>query len=448
MITIKRGLDIPILGAPEQKIGDRVPVKRVALVAADYVGMKPTMEVVEGDDVKLGQVLFTDKKIEGVRYTAPASGRVVEVNRGEKRRFLSVVIEQTGDDEQLTFPTFGDRNLATLARDDVKNNLLESGLWTALRERPFSKVAHPLHAPHSIFVTAMDTHPLAVDPQLVIAEHEADFEFGLRVLSRLTEGAIHVCKAPAAVIPGGGVDRVRQHEFAGPHPAGLPGTHIHFLDPVGPRKQVWYIGYQDVIAIGKLFTTGRLWMHRVVSIAGPAVKQPRIIRTQVGASITELLAGQLTGDDVRVVSGSVLAGRTAAPPTDYLGRYHVQISALEEGRQREFLGWQMPGANKFSITRLFASSLLPGKRFNITTSLGGSRRAMVPIGSYEKVMPLDILPTQLLRSLITHDTEQAQLLGALELDEEDVALCTFVCPGKYEYGDLLRENLSTIEREG
>lgn len=448
MITIKRGLDIPILGAPEQKIGDRVAVKHVALLGDDYVGMKPTMEVNEGDTVKLGQVLFSDKKTAGIRYTAPASGRVVEINRGEKRRFRSLVIELTGSEEEVTFPTYSDRALAALSRDDVRNNLLESGLWTAIRERPYSKVADPLYSPPSIFVTAIDTHPLAVDPQLVIAEHEADFENGLRALSRLTDGSVFVCQAPGAKRLGTGIERVKVEEFSGPHPAGLPGTHIHFLDPAGPRKRLWYVGYQDVIAIGKLFTTGRLWMQRVVSLAGPAVKQPTILRTQVGASIAELTAGQLNAGEVRVISGSVLAGRTAVSPTNYLGRYHLQISALEEGRQREFLGWQMPGVNKFSVTRLFASSLFSGKRFNITTTLGGSRRAMVPIGSYERVMPLDILPTQLLRSLITHDTEQAQLLGALELDEEDVALCTFVCPGKYDYGDLLRENLSTIEREG
>jgi Na+-transporting NADH:ubiquinone oxidoreductase subunit A len=237
--------------------------------------------------------------------------------------------------------------------------------------------------------------------------------------------------------------------FQGPHPAGLVGTHIHFLDPVSPGKTVWYLNYQDVVAIGAFFLSGKLDTRRVISLAGPVVERPRLLETRIGACIDELVAGEWKpGVTVRAISGSVLCGRTAAAPLNFLGRYHLQVSALQEGNDREFLGWQGPGFEKYSVTNIFASALSKGKKFALTTSTGGSERAMVPLGTYEQVVPLDILPTQLLRALIVRDTEQAQRLGALELEEEDVALCTFVCPGKYEYGTLLRDNLTTIQREG
>jgi Na+-transporting NADH:ubiquinone oxidoreductase subunit A len=237
-------------------------------------------------------------------------------------------------------------------------------------------------------------------------------------------------------------------EFSGVHPAGNAGTHIHFLDPANDSKQVWSISYQDIIAIGKLFTTGELSVERIFSIAGPMVKNPRLVKSRLGANITDLLAGELKSGGNRCISGSVFGGRTARNTVDYVGRYAQQVSVLEETTEREFMGWLSPGANKFSVMNIYISKLFSGKLFNFTTTTNGSDRAMVPIGTYEKIMPLDILPTQLLRALIVGDTEQAQLLGCLELDEEDLALCTFVCPGKYEYGPILRDNLTRIEKEG
>jgi len=261
----------------------------------------------------------------------------------------------------------------------------------------------------------------------------------------LSDGPTYLCKAPGAAISGGGGQEV---EFAGPHPAGLPGTHIHFVDPVGSGKTVWYINYQDVIAVGKLFSTNRLSVERVIALAGPQVERPRLVRTRLGAQLSELTASQLKPGENRIISGSILSGRAAAGPFDFLGRYHLQVAVLAEGREREFLGWQKPGIDKFSVKNVFASKLFPGKLFNFTTSIEGSDRALVPISSYEKVMPLDVVPVFLLRSLITGDTDQAQLLGALELDEEDLGLCSFVCPGKHEFGPLLRKNLEQIELEG
>ena len=320
-------------------------------------------------------------------------------------------------------------------------------MWTAFRTRPYSRVPTPETVPHSIFVTAIDTNPLAGDPAVVLAGQEEEFSRGLDALARLTDGELFLCKAPGSPVPEGN-GTVTVAEFAGPHPAGLAGTHIHFLDPVSATRTVFWINYQDVAEVGRLFATGKLSPQRVVALGGPVVKRPRLLRTRRGACISELAAGELEEGENRLVSGSVLSGRTAAGPLDYLGCYHQQVSALREGRERVFLGWQKPGFDKFSVKNVFASRLTPGRKFDFSTSTEGSVRAMVPVGSYEGVMPLDILPTFLLRALIVADTEQAQQLGCLELDEEDLGLCTFVCPGKTEYGPLLRHSLEIIEKEG
>jgi len=447
MINIKKGLDLPLEGAPQQVIHDGSAVKRVAVLGEEFIGMRPTMHVRVDDQVKKGQVLFEDKKNPGVLFTAPASGTVKEINRGAKRVLQSVVIEVNGS-EQITFGSFSETELNSLDREKAKEVLVQSGQWVALRARPFSKVAALDANPSSIFVTAIDTNPLAADPAVIIAENAKAFEAGLAVVSRLTDGKVFVCKQAGSQVPSSPIAQVEVHEFGGVHPAGLVGTHIHYLDPVSASKQVWHIGYQDVIAYGHLFLTGEIYTDRVVSLAGPRVKNPRLVKTQLGASLDDLVAGELEDGDNRVISGSVLAGATSSGVHAFLGRYHVQVSVLLEGREKEFFGWIAPGSDKFSVTRTFLSHLTPSRLFKMTTSTGGSKRAMVPLGSYERVMPLDILPTLLLRDLLSRDLDSAISLGALELDEEDLALCTFVCPGKYEYGAALRDCLTTIEKEG
>jgi len=326
--------------------------------------------------------------------------------------------------------------------------LLESGLWTAFRTRPYGKVPRVDSLPAAIFVTAIDTEPLAPHPRVIMKEREEAFIQGVLALAALSNN-VHICLSSETDVRPIDHPNVHYQIFEGPHPAGLPSTHIHFVDPVGPNKTAWHIGYQDVGAIGHLFSTGRIGCERYAAICGPGVTDPKILKTQMGASITELVGGRCVPDKkLRIVSGSVLSGRRAVEPVDYLGRFDNQISVLEEGDFREFLGWQKPGFNQFSVTNAFASAFTKGAQFALTTSTGGSKRAMVPIGSYEKVMPLDILATQLLRSLIVGDTEQSQRLGCLELIEEDLALCTFVCPGKYEYGRILRDSLRSIEIDG
>lgn len=436
---------MPIVGAPTQRIEAGRPVRSVAVIGFDYPTMKPTMAVQVGDRVKLGQILFSDKKSEGVHYTAPGAGVVSAVHRGEKRVLQSVVIDLEGDDE-ITFASYSSDQLEGLSSEQVRENLQQSGLWTALRTRPFSKVPAVDALPNSIFVTAIDTHPLAADPAVIIAEQAEAFEAGLKVLGNLAK--VFLCKAPDASLPGESLAKVQVEAFSGPHPAGLAGTHIHFLDPVSASKSVWTIGYQDVIAVGKLFTSGRLWVERVVALGGPVVENPRLVRTRLGANLDELTAGELQPGANRVVSGSLLGGRTAHGAFAYLGRYHQQVSCLREGKEREMLHYMRAGVEKHSILNIYISKLMGGKKFAFSTSTNGSPRAMVPVGNYEEVMPLDVLPTQLLRALIVGDTEVAQKLGCLELDEEDLALCTYVCAGKYEYGPILRDNLTRIEKEG
>ncbi len=447
LIKIKKGLEIPITGKPDQVISKSNIAHKVALLGDDYVGMRPTMEVKVGDKVKLGQFLFTDKKMPGVKYTSPAAGKIIEINRGEKRRFLSVVIETNGE-EEITFKSHSESQIETLGRQEIVDQLIESGLWTALRARPYSKVAHPEAIPKSIFITAMDTNPLAPSIEKVIEGNKQNFLNGLKILAKLTEGKLFLCKSPDAMIPITDIPSLTVEEFAGPHPAGNVGTHIHFLDPVSRHKTVWYINAQDVIAVGILFTTGKLSVERVISLAGPSVKNPRLIRTRIGAYVNDIVSGELNDGENRIVSGSVLSGHHATGAVAYLGRYHQQISVLAEERVRKFFGWLGIGKNLFSVKPILISSLTPNKKFDLTTALHGGKRSIVPIGSYEKVMPLDILPTYLLRALAATEVEEAENLGCLELDEEDLSLCTFVCPSKIEHGINLRRTLTLIEKEG
>ena len=455
---IKRGLDIPLEGEPEMRIYDAPRVSRVALVADDYLGLKPTMFKNEGDWVRCGEPLCEDKKNPGVLYTSPGSGTVVAVNRGERRRLISIVVELndrersggTTDEDYAAYESYTGQDPQALNAEQVRSLLLESGMWPALRMRPFSRVPSPEEQPSSIFINAMDSEPLAPNMDVVGMGREGDLYYGMAALRQLTNGPLYFCKAAgSALLPPASV-RARVEEFSGPHPAGLVGTHIHFLDPVSQQKQVWHINLQNVLAIGELFRTGRFPTQRIVSLAGPVVKHPRLLRTRVGAALDELVANELDPEfEPRVITGSPLSGRRAMGEIEgYLGRYHNQVCVLKEGRERVFFGWLSPGTEKFSLTRAFVSSLIPDKKFAMTTSTNGSPRAMVPIGLYEKVMPLDILPTFLLRAIIRKDIERGEQLGLLELDEEDLALCTFVCPGKYNYGPLLRENLDIVEREG
>jgi Na+-transporting NADH:ubiquinone oxidoreductase subunit A len=453
---IRKGLDLPISGAPEQSIHDAPGLTRIAILGDDTPGLRARLQVEEGQSVRRGQLLFEDRTNPGVRYTAPGAGRIAAINRGHRRVLQSLVIqldpaERAGrsDVEHVEFESYRSRRPETFSADEIRAVLVESGLWTALRTRPFSRVPGPDTAAFAIFVNAMDTEPLAPSPELVIRERREDFEQGLRLVARLTEGTTYLCVAAGSELAQGIEAPVRVEEFSGPHPAGTSGVHIHLLAPVSRNRTVWTLAYPDVIAMGALFRSGRIDPTRVISLAGPAVKRPRLVRSRLGACLDEHSHGELADGDVRLISGSVLSGKKAMGTVyGFLSRHHVQVSALHEGREREFMGWAAPGRRRFSILPVFVSRLLRPVSFDFSTNTRGSSRPIVPIGMYERVMPMDVLATYLLRALAVGDIEQAERLGALELDEQDLALCTFVDPGKADFGPMLRRSLERIEREG
>ncbi len=433
------------MGAPEGGIQDAPPVTTVAVLGDDYIGLKPRLAVQEGDVVGAGAPIFAHKDTPDVQVTAPVSGRIKAINRGARRKLISVEIAV--DDraaEPLDFSAVGD--VTTV--EGLVERLCASGLWTSFRTRPYSKVPDPMTRPAAIYVTAMDTEPLAADPAPIIAAEEKAFVQGLEAIMGLSEGNTYLCQDPDASLPGDTIAGIHVAGFSGPHPAGLAGTHMHFLEPPSASKVVWTIGYQDVIAIGKLLATGRLDPTRVVAICGPMARHPRLVRTVAGASMLELCAEDLNSKKpVRVISGSILSGRMGAGETAFLGRYARQITLIEEDREQIPLGWIRPMPGKYAVQPVLGSAFAK-KLYALTSNLNGGRRAMVPIGTFERLMPQDYLPTQLLRALLVMDTDTAQALGALELDEEDVALCGFACPAKYEYGIALRDSLTKIEKEG
>lgn len=456
-VTIRKGLDLPLSGEPAQQVSDGPDLLHVAVIAADFPGMKPRFLIKEGQAVRRGQPLFEDRKVSGVLHTAPAAGTVAAINRGARRALQSVVIElsdaeQAGSPADDAFATFDAHQpgvgAADMTGDQVKALMLQSGLWTGLRARPYDRTPAPDTVPAAILVSAMDTRPHAPKPETVLGDRIADFHQGLVALSKLCEGNCWLTRAKGSSIDAGPASRFQLAEFSGPHPAGLVGTQLHFLDPVHRQKAAWHMGYQDVTSLGATIRTGRLDVTRVVALSGPPVKTPRLLRTRLGASTVQLTAGQLADGDLRIISGDVLSGRKAGDGVHgFLGRFDNQVSVLVEERERVMFGWLMPGLNKFSTIPSTLGGLLPGRKFAMGTSTNGEHRAIVPIGMYERVMPLDIEPTILLRALQAGDIEGAEKLGALELTEEDLGLCAYVCPNKVDHQGALRNMLDVIWKE-
>ena len=453
--VITKGLDLPIAGEPNQDTIRTVASQHVAVVGHDYPLMKPRMSVSVGDTVKRGTLLFEDRKSEGVRFTAPGAGEVVAVNRGEKRVFQSLVIklsqgELDGTPESETFESYKNGSIEGLSRDDVVALLAESGMWTSLRMRPQSRIPSTNESCEALFVTATDSNPLAASVPVTLKGREDAFKAGLKAVQKLTEGTTFVCVGEEWELDLSDVSGIQVETFAGKHPAGLVGTHIHTLFPVSRKRTAWHLNAQDVASIGHLFLTGELDLKRVISVAGPVVAQPGLVETRVGAEIAPITEGQLPEEtEIRIISGSVFYGHKANEEAfGFLNRYDNQITVLKEDRERKFFGWVTPGWDRFSTVRAIFSAWLWDRKFPFTTTTHGSHRAMVPIGMFERVMPLDIMPTFLLRSILVGDLERAEELGALELHEEDLALCSFVSPGKEDYGKALRNVLTEIWQEG
>ncbi|MDO6584126.1 Na(+)-translocating NADH-quinone reductase subunit A [Salipiger sp. 1_MG-2023] len=443
--TLRKGLDLPVLGAPEGGIEDAPAVRTVAILGADYIGLKPRLSVQEGDLVRAGSPVFADKDMPQVQVTSPVAGRIKAINRGPRRVLTSIEIEvDPASGESVDFSNTGDIHTA----EGLTERLCAAGLWTSFRTRPYSKVPAPDSRPAAIFVTAIDSEPLSADAAAIIAEDSHAFTHGLTAITRLTAGHTYLCMDAESTVPGAGIPGVYVAGFEGPHPSGLAGTHIHFLEASSATKTVWTIGYHDVIAIGRLIDSGELDMSRTIAIAGPLCKRPRTVRTMAGASMLELCHDDLaTQLPVRMISGSILSGRMGAGETAFLGRYHRMITLIKEDTKQNTFGWILPMSDKYAYQPVLGSAFTK-KLHALTSNLNGGRRAMVPLGTFEELMPQDYLPTQLLRALLVMDTDTAQALGAMELDEEDLALCGFACPAKYEYGLALRDSLTKIEKEG
>lgn len=411
---IRKGLDLSLPGRPEQAISNGRPVSSVAILGRDYPGLRPEFRVNQGDRVRTGQVLFVDRARPGIAFTAPASGTIAAIEHGQPRHFDELVIRVESEVSEI-FEHSGE----TLGAAGTRALLLESGLWSSFLTRPYGRIPDPDQVPQAIFVTAIDTNPLAADVFTVVGPCLDQFRRGIEALKSLTEGKVYVCQPPGAHLAESD-EQVLTATFSGPHPAGLAGTHIHHLMPVSAQRTVWQVGYQDVIAIGHLLATGALWTERIVALTGPGLRAPRLIRTRLGASLDDLLEGEPVNGNVRVASGSVLSGRLSA----YLGRYHAQVTVLSGDAQSSRDGpW----------TRLWRSLS------------GGTDAPLVPLERLDGVLPLDVLAVPLMRALAVGDIDSAEQLGCLELLEEDVALLSYLCAERCDYGELLRRTLDQLE---
>jgi Na+-transporting NADH:ubiquinone oxidoreductase subunit A len=420
-IRIKRGLDLAIPGVPEQRVCDGPVIRSIALQGHDYPGVRPLFSVQVGESVSRGQVLFSDRKRPAIQFTAPVSGTVSAIDRGHRRRFASLQLRVAGDDA-VTFKTLED----TPQGSEVRELLLASGLWSSFRARPFGNMPDDDAVACAIFVTALESDPLAADASVVIADHAEHFRKGVRWLAELTDGTVFVCQGGGTPLVDVGMTRTVTVMFDGPHPAGLPGTHIHYLAPASRERPVWHIGYQDVIAIGHLAHTGQLWGERIVALAGPGVSVPALYRTLPGANLQDLISGEQPGGSQpkrspRILSGSPLSGRECP----YLCRFHNQVSVLQA---------PAPVASDSFWRRWWR------------TNERGIAGPIIPHEALESVLPFDIFPVPLMRALSAGDVEAAQRLGCLQLVEEDVALLSYLCTSGADYGDLLRGALNELEQ--
>ncbi len=454
LIRIKKGLDLPLPGGLDSAALEVAPEPgRVALLPQQFWGIKVQLLAQEGDRVQVGSPLFCDRRDPAVLYTAPAAGVVERVVRGDKRMVLAVVVKADNFTEQAPRPRL---DAARAGRAEIVAALAASGLWPALRQRPFDRVAHSAETPRSIFVTAMDSEPLAASPREAVRGREEHFRVGLEALVKLAEHGVKLCSSAEEDWSelrsrnGQALAGVTAHQFRGPHPAGLVGTHIHFLDPVGGPRKVWHLAAQDVADIGEFFATGRVPTARRVAVVGPAASRRAFVATRRGADMGVFAGFAAGGGAVRFIGGSALSGRTAQPGTDegWLGCWDRQVTLLSDETTRDFLGWSAPLGRRWSFTNVYAAKFLGAARLRFDTDLNGSPRAIVPIGVWERVMPLDVLPTQLIKALASDDLEGAEKLGALELAEEDLALCEFVDQSKTPVTALLRTMLTRIEKEG
>ncbi|MGC8865936.1 MAG: Na(+)-translocating NADH-quinone reductase subunit A [Bacteroidales bacterium] len=443
VIKIRKGLDLPLVGEAE-KVIIGYTARTYAVKPIDFPGLVPRLLVKEGDGVKAGSPLFADKTNERVILTSPVSGRVVEIVRGEKRKLLEVRIEKSDTEE---FESFRKANPNALSADEIKEELLKSGLWPLIRQRPYAVVANPADHPKAIHISAFDTAPLAPDYDFILHGKGDEFQTGLDALVKLAP-KVHLNVRAGEDVSKVLLDakNVQINTFEGPHPAGNPGIQIHHIDPVNKGEVVWYLRATDVLLIGRLFLEGRYRPEKIVSLTGGGVKKPQYLKMTAGASMEGIASQYIKEGDYRIISGNVLTG-TNIGHNGYLGFYDWQITVIKEGKHHEFFGWALPGTDKLSASRTFLSRLFPNKKFDPDTNMHGGERAFVLTGQYEKVLPMDIYPVYLIKAILAQNIDKMEQLGIYEVAEEDFALCEFVCASKIEVQSIIRQGLYLMRKE-
>ena len=442
---LRKGFDIRIKGAADLMIEGNAESARYGVKPVDFPGLIPKIDVKPGENVRAGDALFHDKIRPGILFTSPVSGKISSIERGERRKILEVVIEKNGD----RYVDFGIGDPATLSAEKIKEKLLKSGLWPAIRQRPYHVIANPSDTPKAIFISGFDSGPLAPDFNFIMENTKASyFQAGLDVLKKLTGGKLHLvlrrnARSPEVLTDAGGVEI---SYFSGPHPSGNVGIHIHHIDPVNKGEVVWIVNLQDIGIIGKLFEEGIYHPERIVALTGSEVIHPQYYRMISGASIASLVDHNVKDGNLRYISGNVLTG-LKIPADGFLGYYDSQITVIPEGNYFEFFGWAAPGFKKFSFYRTFASRFLPARTYRLDTNFHGGERAFVMTGQYEKVLPMDIFPMQLLKAILARDIDLMENLGIYEVAEEDFALCEYICPSKIEIQSILRDGLDLMIKE-
>lgn len=444
-VKLKKGFDLRLKGAAEKKLSAGIESDLYAVKPTDFPGLTPKMEVKQGDKVQAGSILFIDKLRPEIKLTSPVSGTVYAVNRGDRRKLLEVIIEKSGDDHI----DFGSQDLSEISPEKIKVLMLVSGLWPAIRQRPYHIIARPDQAPKSIFISGFDTAPLAPDYNFISENSSAShFQSGISALKKLTEGKINLVLNGKVEIPehlknisGTEISRV-----SGPHPAGNPGIQIHHLDPINKGEVVWIVNFQDVYTIGRLFEEGIYKNERIVALTGSEVITPQYYKMISGASVAAILKDNVKEGKQRFISGNVLTG-TKIPADGFLGYYDAQVTVIPEGDYYEFFGWASPGLNKLSYYKTFLSSLLPSRKYRLDTNMHGGERAFVLTGKYEQVVPMDIYPMLLLKAILAQDIEMMENLGIYEIAEEDFALCEFICPSKIEIQAIVRQGIDLMIKE-
>ena len=443
-VKLKKGLDIRLKGQAEKILNPELNSLHYAVRPIDFPGLTPKLNVRVGEKVMAGSPIFHDKLRPEVVFTSPVSGSIVSISRGDRRKLLEVIVEKASDE----YIDFGKADPTTLSRDEIKEKILKSGLWPSVRQRPYHVVARYTDTPKAIFVPALDTAPLAPDFNFIFDNSsDSQFKTGLRALKKLTDGKLHLIvngkTEPSGILKDAPVELAK---FSGPHPAGNVGIHIHHIDPVNKGESVWYVNPQDVIAIGRLFEEGKYLHERIIALTGSEVSRPQYYRIRSGASIQPLVKDNVKTGNLRYISGNVLTG-SKINADGYLGFYDSQITVIPEGDYFEFFGWMMPGVNKFSFYKTFASKVFPGKEYILDTNLHGGERAFVMTGQYEKVVPMDIFPMQLFKAILAEDIDMMENLGIYEVAEEDFALCEYICPSKIEIQAIIRKGLDLMARE-